>query len=130
MSRNGSTRFSLWNRLRFSLFAPIYDPFASFAAQRRRAVKMLELRPGESVLVVGAGTGRDLLHLPGDIRITAIDVAQPMLRRTRARATALGLNISTCLMDAHRLRYDRDTFDAAILNLVVSVVDNPGGVLR
>lgn len=126
----GAPHASRWNRLRFSLFAPIYDPFAAFARERRQAVEMLGLTAGESVLVIGAGTGRDLLHLPQDVQITAVDVAQPMLRRTRDRAAALGLKVSTCLMDAHRLRYERGTFDAAILSLVISVVDDPGGVLQ
>lgn len=50
---------SHWNRLRYSLYAPIYDRIVGFGGSRRRAIDLLALGPGERVLVVGAGTGPD-----------------------------------------------------------------------
>lgn len=52
-----------WNRIRYTLWAPIYDRIAAFPTYRRHSVDMLGLVPGEEVLIVGAGTGADLPHL-------------------------------------------------------------------
>ncbi|MFB6072754.1 MAG: hypothetical protein ABEJ88_07285 [Halobacterium sp.] len=54
-----------WNRLRYRLYAPVYDRLAtSFEAGRRRAVERLALEPGDRVLVVGCGTASDLEYFP------------------------------------------------------------------
>jgi len=80
-----------WNRIRYSLWAPIYDLVASFPRHRRRAIELLRLSAGEKVLIVGAGTGADLPFIPATVQITAVDITQVMLQRLRQRATSLGM---------------------------------------
>src|SRR5690554_3648877 len=50
----------LWNRLRYSVWAPVYDVIArapaGFDEARRRSIDRLQLAPGQRVLIVGAGT--------------------------------------------------------------------------
>jgi len=74
-----------WNRSRYTLWAPIYDFVARFGRQRRRSLALLDLRPGERVLLVGAGTGSDLPLIPPDVEVLATDLTPAMLDRARPR---------------------------------------------
>jgi hypothetical protein len=38
---------------------------------RWRSIALLDLRPGERLLINGAGTGADLDHMPADASVTA-----------------------------------------------------------
>jgi SAM-dependent methyltransferase len=70
-----------WNRIRYTLFAPLYDRVASFAAQRRRSLELLALERGERVLLVSAGTGADLPFIPEGVEVVAGDIAPAMVER-------------------------------------------------
>ncbi len=54
------------NRFIYQLWAPVYDGTVNilFMRGRRRAMNLVDLQPGESVLLVGVGTGADLPLLP------------------------------------------------------------------
>lgn len=119
-----------WNRFRYTLLAPVYDWFTGFGPQRRRSIALLAPRPGEHVLVVGAGTGRDLPYLPADVRVTATDLTPAMVERTRRRAQAMGRDLDAQLMDAQALDFADASFDAAVLHLILAVVPDPVAALR
>ena len=53
-----------WNRVRYTLLAPLYDRVAGFRPQRKRSLEVLDARPGERVLIDGCGTGADLAFIP------------------------------------------------------------------
>lgn len=72
-----------WNRFRYTLWAPMYDWVARFGRQRRRSLALLDLRPGEQVLLVGAGTGADLPWIPDSVSVLATDWTPAMLERAR-----------------------------------------------
>lgn len=118
----------MWNRLRYTFWAPVYDRLAGavgFDGMRRQSVARLELRAGERVLLVGAGTGLDLAHVPPAARVTAIDITPAMLHRLERRAAHLGLAVDARVMDARALRFDDASFDAAVLHLVLAVMPEP-----
>ena len=121
---------NLWNRLRYTLWAPVYDIVAGFGRQRRRAIELLAPRPGERILIVGAGTGADLPYLPEDVHVVAVDLTPAMVRRAEARAAAAGRRIDVHVMDAHALDLPAGSFDAAVLHLILAVVPDPDEVLR
>lgn len=123
-----------WNRLRYTLYAPIYD-FALarvpvFARGRRRAIALAALRPGERVLVVACGTGLDLPLLPPDVDVTAVDLTPAMVDRFRARADRLGRGAHAIVMDAARLQFADASFDCVLLHLALAVVPDPVRVAR
>jgi phosphatidylethanolamine/phosphatidyl-N-methylethanolamine N-methyltransferase len=118
----------MWNRLRYTLWAPFYDPFVAavgFDDLRRRSIDHLRLRPGDRVLIAGAGTGQDLPHLPAGVEVTAIDVTPAMLARLKRRASDLGLTVDARVMDARRLEFEDARFDAIILHLILAVMPEP-----
>lgn len=123
-----------WNRLRYSVWAPLYDrlvaAFPSFDTARRESIARLRLQPGERLLIVGAGTGLDLPHVPASVRVTAIDVTPAMLERLRARAAHLQMRVDTHVMDARTLAFDSESFDAVVLHLILAVMPQPELGLR
>ncbi len=111
-------------------WAPVYDWVMRplYGGARRRAIALLALQPGEEVLIPGVGTGLDLPLLPPGVRITAIDLSPAMLAQARAKAG--GRPVSFAVMDAQVLPFPDTSFDAAILNLILSVVPDGAAVLR
>lgn len=116
-----------WNRRRYTLWAPFYDAVARFGRQRRRSIALLDLQPGERVLLVGAGTGADLPFLPADVHTLATDLTPAMLERARPRA---GAGVELRVMDGQALDLPDSGFDAVILHLIVAVIPDPAACLR
>lgn len=115
-----------WNRARYTLYAPFYDLIVRRLGRgRRRAIELLDVKPGERVLIDGCGTGLDLELLPRDCLVTAIDLTPAMVEKTRARAATLGMAIDARVMDAARLEFGDDSFDCVLLHLILAVVPDP-----
>jgi phosphatidylethanolamine/phosphatidyl-N-methylethanolamine N-methyltransferase len=120
-----------WNRVRYTLYAPFYDLIVRRLVRgRRRAIELLDVQPGERVLIDGCGTGLDLELLPRGCHVTAIDITPPMVEKTRARAAALGLSIDARVMDAAALDFADESFDCVVLHLILAVVPDPHATAR
>lgn len=123
-----------WNRVRYTLYAPLYDRVVGslglFRRGRRRALELAELRPGERVLLVAAGTGLDLELLPPGVEVVATDIAPAMVARIRARAERLGRPVEAEVMDAAALAYPDAGFDCVMLHLALAVVPDPVAAVR
>jgi ubiquinone/menaquinone biosynthesis C-methylase UbiE len=118
----------MWNRLRYTVWAPAYDLLVSaagFDAARRLSIDRLRLAPGERVLIVGAGTGLDLQFLPSNVHVAAIDVTPAMLKHLEHRATRAGRSVATRVMDARQLEFPDSSFDAVVMHLVLAVMPQP-----
>jgi phosphatidylethanolamine/phosphatidyl-N-methylethanolamine N-methyltransferase len=125
------TTSTLWDRLRYSLYAPVYDPVVRrLDAGRRRSLALADLQPGERVLIPGCGTGLDFPHLPSGLDVVAGDVAPGMNRATRATADRLSLDADIRPLDAHRLDLPDDSFDVVLLHLLLAVVPAPQAAIR
>jgi len=120
-----------WNRMRYTLWAPLYDHLAGvLQSRRRRSVQLLHLQPGESVLIVGAGTGLDLPLLPRGVSVTAVDITPAMVKRLRRRAGALEIPVDARVMDGQALAFPDGAFDAVILHLILAVIPDPYACIR
>jgi phosphatidylethanolamine/phosphatidyl-N-methylethanolamine N-methyltransferase len=112
-----------WNRLRYTLWAPVYDVVGRrFDRQRHDSLRLLDPRPGERVFIVGAGTGADLQHMPAGVRVVATDLTLAMLSRARPRVRE---GTSLAVMDGHRLGVRTASVDAVVLHLILAVVPDP-----
>ncbi|HEX7181406.1 MAG TPA: methyltransferase domain-containing protein [Thermoanaerobaculia bacterium] len=116
-----------WNRQRYTFWAPFYDLVARFRRQRRRSIELLDLKPGERVLIVGAGTGADLPLIPPGVEVLATDLTPAMLERARPRSRR---GIELRVMDGQRLELPDAGFDAVILHLILAVIPDPVACLR
>lgn len=121
---------NVWNQFRYTLWAPIYDRVAAFPAHRRRSIELLNLVPGEEVLILGAGTGADLPLIPAGVNIKAIYITPAMIRRLRQRAQVLGRPVDARVMDGQALAFPAHSFDAVILHLILAVIPDPVACIR
>jgi ubiquinone/menaquinone biosynthesis C-methylase UbiE len=73
-------------------------------------------------LEVGIGTGYTLAHYPPDVRLTGVDISPVMLAGARARAAALGRDVTLRLGDAMALDVPDGSFDTVVFCLVLCTV--------
>lgn len=117
------------NQSIYRLYAPLYDTvFGSFfAAGRQRAAEVLALQPGERVYIPGIGTGLDLPLLPAGAAGMGGDISSEMLEKARARKLHPGIELLE--MDAQCPNLPDESFDAALLNLIISVAPDGRAVV-
>ena len=119
------TRTDAGNVATYRRWAPVYDAALGrlFAPSRRRALALLDLHPGDRVVLPGVGTGLDLPLLPPAVSAVGVDLSLDMLARARSRLPLPDRHIELVEGDAVAfLRARPAAFDAAALNLVLSVV--------
>jgi SAM-dependent methyltransferase len=121
-----------WNRFIYRLWAPIYESTVNhfFMPGRKRALEVLDLKPGERVLIVGVGTGADLPLLPEGIDVTGVDLSPEMLAKARLKPVSNLSSVKLVEGDAQTLLVDEASFDAVILNLILSVIPDGNACLR
>ena len=121
-----------WNQFIYRLWAPIYDATVGhfFLPGRKRAIELLNLQPGERVLLVGVGTGADLPLLPQGVQAIGVDISPDMLARARQKLPLPGRAVTLIQGDAHALPVAEKCYDAVILNLILSVVPDGHACLK
>ncbi len=113
-----------WNTLVYRLWSPVYDAFGDriFRRGRERAMQLLAPRAGERLLVPGVGTGADLPLVPEGVDVTGVDLSPHMLAKARAKIGQCRAKIELVEGDAQALPVPEASYDAALLNLILSVV--------
>jgi ubiquinone/menaquinone biosynthesis C-methylase UbiE len=121
-----------WNLFIYRLWAPVYDPTVNriFMPGRRRAVQLLELKRGERVLILGVGTGADLPLLPAGVEAIGIDLSPEMLAKARLKLDRCPASVKLIEGDAQALLVEPASYDAVILNLILSVIPDGNACLR
>ena len=105
----------------YRLYAPLYDRLMLFwtANSRRKAIALLDLKPGEQLLIPGVGTGLDLPVIPAGVCTTAFDLSSAMLQQAQGKCQE---TVGFGVMDGQVLAFPDDQFDSVLLNLILSVV--------
>lgn len=112
------------NIQKYKILSPIYDFLMGnrlFRNARKRAFSLLDFKPGNKLLLVGVGTGEDAPLLPHDLEIIGIDISDDMLDKARKKTE----HVIFMNMNAESLKFEDEKFDFVILNLILSVVENP-----
>lgn len=94
-----------------------------FERPRARLFELADIKSGERVLVVGVGTGLDLLHLPAGADAIGVDLSPAMLARAQTRVGTGSCSLRQ--MSAEDLDFDDDSFDVVVMSCVLSVVGDP-----
>lgn len=96
----------------------------------RNALRHVDIGPGRSLLDVGAGSGG--LSIPAAMtgtNVTAVDISPTMIKLLGERASSIGLDIDTHVMNGTDLSLDDDMFDVvASLNGVSTFPDAAAGL--
>ena len=102
------------------IFGPTLHP------GRIEAIQKMKIRPGDSVLEVGVGTGINLSMYPASCDVTGIDLSEPMLDKARERIINKRLrNCDVLEMDAARMTFPEESFDIVYAPYLISVVPDP-----
>jgi phosphatidylethanolamine/phosphatidyl-N-methylethanolamine N-methyltransferase len=113
----------------YSFYSPFYDyTFGMLLSPgRKKALRLLEKRPGQRVLEIGIGPGSTLGLYPYDANIVGIDISEKMIARAQTKAQKLrnGREISLHVMDAGKLEFADASFDAVVSSYVITVVPDP-----
>ncbi len=120
------------NLTAYRWWAPVYDATVNriFRPGRKRALELLALQPGERVLIVGVGTGADFPYLPKGVEVTGIDLSPEMLAKARLKLDRCPSSVHLIQGDAQNLLVEAESFDAAILNLILSVIPDGRACLQ
>jgi phosphatidylethanolamine/phosphatidyl-N-methylethanolamine N-methyltransferase len=112
----------------YTLIAPFYDAAIARATQaaRQRSLSALPAAPGR-ILLAGVGTGLDLPHLPPQHHYVGLDLNRAMLRRALPRTAAV--DFLAVQGDAQCLPLADNSFDGAVLHLILAVVPEPARCL-
>jgi phosphatidylethanolamine/phosphatidyl-N-methylethanolamine N-methyltransferase len=114
-------------------WAPIYD--RTFGKIVEAAVLSVTARANAfsgRLLEAGVGTGLALPHYGPGLRVTGIDLSPDMLARARERVARHGqANVEALLeMDATAIAFPDNSFDVTVAMFVMTVVPDPGQVMR
>ncbi len=121
-----------WNRLRYTLYLPVYDLVADrfFRKYRARSLSLLQSKPSDAILLLGAGSGLDLVCLQEQTNLTAIDITPGMIAKLKERAAVLQVPVQAQVMDGQHLLFPNNSFDAVVLHLILAVIPDPVACLK
>jgi demethylmenaquinone methyltransferase/2-methoxy-6-polyprenyl-1,4-benzoquinol methylase len=114
----------------YSTLEPLY---LIFPPARRKAVAALGLKAGDTVLEIGAGTGRNFPYLVDAVgptgTVIGVDASQGMLAEARELIERRGWsNVQLLHQDAAQLKVDRD-LDGVLFSLSYSAMPKPRAAL-
>ncbi|MDD5035717.1 MAG: class I SAM-dependent methyltransferase [Methylococcaceae bacterium] len=117
----------------YARYAPVYDhTFGWLLSFRGRsmAAGFTNHRPGK-ILEVGVGTGIALPFYHHEHQVHGIDISPHMLERAHQRVhrRRLGNVTQLTIMDARKMQFADNTFDAVVAAYVMSVVPEPEKVI-
>lgn len=115
------------------LYSTLEPLFLIFPPARRRAVAALDLKAGDVVLEIGAGTGRNLPYLLDAVgpqgTVIAVDASERMLAEAKKLVERHGWsNVQLLHQDAAELEIGREP-DAVLFSLSYSVLPDPAPAL-
>ena len=132
-AKRSTRRFQSDNTRLYDRVAPFYRPleplYLIFPPARRKAVAALNLKPGDVVLEIGAGTGRNFPYLVEAVgpsgTVIGVDASAGMLARARKLIKRRGWsNVALIQQDASKLQLDRDV-DGVLFSLSYSALPEP-----
>ena len=98
---------------------------------RLEAIQKMRIRPGDSVLEVGVGTGINLALYPWTCTITGVDLSSKMLEKAQKRIDSKALaHCQVMEMNAEQMAFPDEAFDVVYAPYVISVVPDPVKVAR
>ncbi|WP_349369232.1 methyltransferase domain-containing protein [Salinarimonas sp.] len=115
----------------YERWAPFYDRvYHKFLSDAHRRTAEAAAACGPEILEIGVGTGLVLPYYPREARVCGVDLSIHMLAKAREKVLA-GLPQVKLIaaMDACRLGFRDEAFDAVAVPFVITLVPDPEGAL-
>lgn len=117
----------------YDKIAGVYDLLAerSEAPVRRAGLAMLDAQPGQTILEIGFGTGRSLVHLARSVgpkgTVLGIDLSEKMLdiSETYLREEGLDGRVQLSCGDALHLPFPSQSVDGIFMSFTLELFDTP-----
>ena len=111
--------------------APRYDRTIGFFERVlfRDAREWVCSQASGDVLEIAIGTGLNLAHYPGEVRVTGIELSPAMLDRARERAAALGREADLRVGDATALEVPDASFDTVVSTFTLCSIPDPAAAV-
>ena len=112
----------------YRIWAKFYDKvYARMLARAQREAVEAAVRCGRDILEIGVGTGLTLPYFPPDKRVVGVDLSEDMLQVAgrKVRERGLGAVTGLSVMDACRLGFPSESFDAVTAQFVITLVPSP-----
>ncbi len=123
------TRYDLEGQKRaYRIWARFYDRvYVGLLARAQREAVAAAVACGRRILEIGVGTGLTLPYFPADRAVVGVDLSQDMLKVAHRKVSERGLTAVTGLacMDACRLGFRDEAFDAVTAQFVITLVPDP-----
>jgi ubiquinone/menaquinone biosynthesis C-methylase UbiE len=74
-------------------------------------MRLLEVKPGDSVLETSVGTGLNFKYLPPGVKLSGLDLSPEMLKRCQVNLTRWGMQADLYLGNAESLPFADSSFD-------------------
>lgn len=119
-------------RKAYQRWAPVYDlVYDKLTEPAARAVVTAVERCGHRILEVGVGTGLSLGYYRASSEVHGVDLSEDMLQRAGRKVRAKGLTHvkSLGVMDACRLGFRDESFDAVTAQFLITLVPHPEDAL-
>lgn len=117
-----------WQKRAYARWAPFYDAvYTKFLSDAHRRTAEAAAAAGPTILEVGVGTGLVLPYYPPGVRVIGVDLSLDMLRKADEKVRRRGLPQVELIaaMDACRLGFRDEAFDAVALPFVITLVPDP-----
>lgn len=112
----------------YAVWAKFYDRiYQGLLARAQREAVAAACASGRDILEIGVGTGLTLPYFERDRRVVGADLSLDMLRVARAKVLSQNLDHvrGLMVMDACRLGFADNSFDAVTAQFVITLVPDP-----
>lgn len=118
----------------YSFYSPFYDwVFGKLLEPgRRQAFHYLNRHPHQKILEMGIGPGSTVEKYPPHTHVVGIDISASMIEEAKQRASRVnsGCRFDLKVMDASKLEFPDNHFDAVIAAYLLTTVQDPHRVCR
>jgi phosphatidylethanolamine/phosphatidyl-N-methylethanolamine N-methyltransferase len=112
----------------YRVWAKYYDRvYVNLLARAQREAVEAAVACGPDILEIGVGTGLTLPYFPAHTRVTGVDLSEDMLQVAFAKARDQKLSAvqGLAVMDACRLGFPDERFNAVTAQFVITLVPDP-----
>jgi ubiquinone/menaquinone biosynthesis C-methylase UbiE len=93
-------------------------------------MRLLEVKPGDSVLETSVGTGLNFKYLPGGVKLSGLDLSPEMLAGCRTNMRRWGMEADLYLGNAEVLPFADSSFDVVFHVGGISFFNDKGKAIR